>query len=160
MNIILMEHKTDCEVAALATACQVSYDDAETALGWRKLVAGLESPIMGNPINLYRALLRLGFWKKNITLTDLLEGKAPAMKTVMLAHNPDSPILQQHWCVYGGRSGYGQHLLLWGDSESPKVVSDRKLEEFFRRGFPNCAFAVYKANIFTLIWNKIRMLWS
>jgi hypothetical protein len=160
MNIILMEQERDCLVAALATATQASYDAAESALFHKNLPGMLESPIFGNPINAYKALLKLGYWKKNVTMTELLSGKAEPMKTVVLLHNPDAPIMTQHWVVYAGKDPYGKHLLLWGNSKVAKAVDDKTLEEFYRRGWPNCSFTVYKANFWTLIWNKIKMLWS
>ena len=161
MNIILMqcEGGRDCHNAAIGTACQVSYDDASKATGHKDLAATLESPIFSNPWNMYRALAKLGFWKKNITLTNLLQDAAEPMRTIVLIHNLDNPTLSQHWIVWGGIKG-GYHVCYWGDSDKPRLIAAQRLESLFRRGWPNCAFQVYKANFFRLMWEKLKMLFS
>lgn len=149
---------TDCEVAAIATSTGKSYEESKKALSWRDLWSWLENPVFGNPWNLYLALLRFGFWKKNITLTMLLSGEAEPMKTVVLVHDPKNPLLAQHWVVWGGITVAGNHQLLWGDDIKPRLKSAQQLTDLFRKGFPNCAFQVYKANVFKLWLEKIKLL--
>lgn len=157
MKIILMEHDTDCEVAAIATACQVSYDKAETALGWRKLPAGLENPIFGNPINLHRALLRLGFWKDELTLNELLAGKAEPGKTIVLLKQSATV---QHWVVYYGKTGE-LFAFLWGNSRNPRWLTVDKVAQYFLQDGPcNTAFTVYKCGFWELVWRKLKFIFS
>ena len=74
LKIITMQHQTDCEVAAIATALQISYDEAKSALRWQKLPFNANNPIYGNPYNLYIALINLkGALEANKTLTQLLK---------------------------------------------------------------------------------------
>jgi hypothetical protein len=153
---VLMQKENDCEVAALATACAVTYDQAKKALGWQDLPGGAENPIFGNPWNLYWALLNLGFWKKNVTLTQLLKGEAEPGKTVVLVHFPEQPTLKQHWVGWGGRKIDGAHTLYWGKSELPVHVKDNVLKDLFKRGWPNCAFSVYKASAWRILWEKLK----
>lgn len=155
MNLVLMREKTDCEVAAIANACGVTYDRAANALDWRRLPKDAENPVFGNPWNLYRALISLGFWKKNVTLTDLLSFRAEPGKTVVLIHDPQNPTLQQHWVTWHGMAGPA-HLLAWGQSQELKRVSAAVLTEYFRKGWPNCAFTVYKASVWRLIVAKMQ----
>lgn len=148
-----MRENSDCEVAALATACQVSYDQAKAALNWRKLPMGAENPVFGNSLNLHRALIKLGFWKRNVTLTELLAGKCKAGETVVLVKL--SP-LQQHWVVWAGRKGE-MHAFFWGSEETPKWIrADRLIEYFTEDGPVNEAFEVYKANAFRVIIERVK----
>lgn len=155
MTLELMRDLTDCEVPVIANACGVTYDQAKAALDWRRLPKGVENPIYGNPWNLYRALISLGFWKRNVTLTELLNGKAEPGKTVVLLHDPQSPTLKQHWCTWHGKTG-DHHALAWGDSQQLRPVPDYQLISYFRKGWPNCAFQVYKASVWRLIIARVQ----
>lgn len=154
-QLALMRDQTDCEVAAIANACGVTYDQSREVLDWRKLPKNLENPVIGNPWNLYRALISLGFWKKNITLTDLLAGKAEPGRTVVLLHDPQRPTLAQHWVTWHGKED-GYHLLAWGNSQLFRRVSPATLTEYYRKGWPNCAFQVYKASVWRLIIARVQ----
>lgn len=154
-ELVLMRGKTDCEVAAIGNACEVGYEQALDALDYRRLPKGLENPILGNPWNLYRALICLGFWKRNVTLTDLLRGTAEPGKTIVLVHDPQNPTLAQHWVTWHGKF-CESHLLAWGQSQELKRVSSAVLTEYFRKGWPNCAFTVYKANFWRLMLARVQ----
>jgi len=154
-QLALMRDQTDCEVAAIANACGVAYEQAKAALDWRRLPKGAENPVYGNPWNLYRALISLGFWKRNVTLTDLLAGKAEPGKTVVLLHDPQSPTLQQHWVTWHGFTG-AYHGLAWGDSQKLRFITSERLADYFRKGWPNCAFTVYKASVWRLIIARVQ----
>lgn len=151
-----MRHETDCEVAAIATACHVPYEKARKALSWQQL-RGIENPIYGNPINLYRALIKLGFWKRNIKFRDLCNGKAKPGKTIVLIHRPEHPIIQQHWVVWAGLDKNNNHRLWWGNNDKMcAVISSATMSAYFHRGWPNCAFEIYKANAFRIFWEKLK----
>lgn len=155
-ELVLMREKTDCEIPVIANACGVTYDEAKAALNWRRLPKGTENPVFGNPWNLYRALIRLGFWKKNVTLTDLLSFRAEPGKTVVLIHDPQNPTLAQHWVTWHGIDANKRHLLAWGDSQEFRRVSPDLLADYYRRGWPNCAFQVYKANFWLLMLARVQ----
>jgi hypothetical protein len=157
LKIITMQYQTDCEVAAIATALQISYDEAKKLLDWRRLPKGLENPILGNPWNLYRALVDAGYWKSNKTLTQLLKGDYIPYKTIVLLHDPKSPIMKQHWVVLGNRLSNKQYEIYFGNDELPEIVSDTTLKGYFLAGWPNCAFSIYKANITRIWWEKIKV---
>jgi hypothetical protein len=161
MNVVLMRGKTDCEVAMLATALQISYEDAKAALDWRKLPQGLENPVFGNPYNVYRALISLGYWKKNITLTDILTSKYEPGKTCCLIHNPQSPTLSQHWIVLGAnRPEFGTIEVFWGDTEKPRMLTHKQFKDYFIKGFPNCAMVPYKANVWRILWERMKIFFG
>jgi hypothetical protein len=126
-ELVLMRGKTDCEVATIGNACEVSYEKALDALDYRRLPKGLENPILGNPWNLYRALI----------------------------HDPQNPTLAQHWVTWHGKL-CESHLLAWGQSQELKRVSAAMLTEYFRKGWPNCAFTVYKANFWQLMLARVQ----
>lgn len=152
MPTVLMQNFTDCEIAAIATACGVTYEQAKKALNWRDLVGWMESPVFGNPWNLYRALIGLGFWKKNINCTILLNGDCVPGKTIVLVKKS---FTEQHWVVWSGMTSFGSHKLLWGNSLIPVLVSSPKMQELFLTSQPNCAFQVYKANALHLLFRRI-----
>ena len=157
LKIITMQHQTDCEVAAIATALGITWEESRKLLDWRRLPKGLENPIFGNPWNLYRALVDAGYWKINKTLTQLLKGDYAPYKTIVLLHDPKSPIMKQHWVVLGAkRPDHGGFEVFWGDSEQPRFITEKMLKEYFLAGWPNCAFEPYKANIIRIWWEKIK----
>ena len=160
MNIVLMREERDCHNAVIATACQVGYEEASRATNHRKL-GGLESPIFSNPWNMYRAIARLGFWKKNVTWRDILSGRYEPMRTIVLVKNS---ILEQHWIVLGHRkvalSGSASFQCYWGDSVKPVWIHEDRLKELFLSHWPNCAFQVYKASFWTLLWARILSLFG
>jgi hypothetical protein len=157
LKIITMQHQTDCEVAAIATALQISYDEAKSALRWQTLPFNANNPIYGNPYNLYIALINLNHWKSNKTLTQLLKGDYIPYKTIVLLHDPKSPIMKQHWVVLGAkRHDHGGFEVFWGDSEQPRFITEKMLKEYFLAGWPNCAFTICKASVYRLIWEKIK----
>lgn len=159
-QVVLMqcEGKRDCAVAAIGTACNVSYDQAAKALNHVDLPGSLESPILSNPWNLYRALIRLGFWKKNITLTMLLADDAKAYDTIVLVKES---FLKQHWVVYAGtqineKTGKMQYRFLWGDSDNVRIKSEEETILLFLTAGPNCAFQVYRANVFKIFVERVK----
>jgi len=161
LKIITMQHQTDCEVAAIATALQISYDEAKSALRWQKLPFNANNPIYGNPYNLYIALMNLKHWKANKTLTQLLKGDYKPYKTIALLHDPKSPIMKQHWVVLGAKGrDHGDLEVFWGDSEAPRLITEKMLKEYFLAGWPNCAFEPYKANITRILWEKIKVFFG
>jgi len=155
-QLVLMKETNDCHNPVIANSCGVTYEQAAAAIGHKDLPGPLESPIFSNPWNLYRALIRLGFWKKNVTLAMLLNGACEPGKTVVLLHNPTNPTLAQHWVTWHGKDCLGRHLLAWGNSQEFKRVSPELLADYYRRGWPNCAFQVYKANIWRLMLARVQ----
>ena len=155
--VVLMRYQTDCEVAALATALNITWEEAQKALDWQRLPKGLENPVFGNPWNLYRALIDIGYWKANKTLIQLLKGDYTPGKCIVLIHNPSSPTLQQHWVVLGAkRHDHSGYEVFWGDSESPRFITEKMLKEYFLAGWPNCSFQPYKASAWRILWEKIK----
>ena len=156
-EVVLMREERDCAVPVIAMSTGVSYEKAAAALSHRDLPGPLESPLLSNPWNLYRALIKLGFWKKNITWSMLENGDALPNKTIVLVKDSQ---LAQHWIFWGGLlhqpSGESLHIVYWGDSEEPKYFHNERMKEMFLSHWPNCAFQVYKANFWTLLWARIR----
>lgn len=157
MNITLMRLYNDCEVAALSIATQKTYEQVESALNRINLPGDLESPIFSNPWNLYRALVKLGFWKMNVTLQMLLNGKCEAGKTIVLVKKS---FTQQHWVVWAGIDAFGNHLIYWGDSKTPVKKSPIELQKLFVTSKPNCAFQVYRANFWRLMLARFQAIFN
>ena len=143
----------DCAVAAVGTACNVSYAEAATALNHVDLPGPLESPILSNPWNLYRALVRLGFWKRNITLQMLLKGDCKPGETIVLVKGSQ---LEQHWVVWMGCHAEGWHLFYWGDNDRLRLYNNESVKKLFLTAWPNCAFQVYKASVWRVWWERFK----
>lgn len=153
-QIVLMREATDCEVAALATALGITWEQARDLLSWRDLPGPLENPVFGNPWNLYRALIKAGYWKRNVTLTMLLSGDCEPGKTIVLVKKSTA---QQHWVVWAGINGFGMHMFYWGNSKEPCLKSSTEARKLFTAGAPaNCAFQVYKANFWRLMLARVQ----
>ena len=161
LKIITMQHQTDCEVAAIATATGKSWGEARDALSWEPLNYGLENPVFGNPYNLYRALLKLGFWKRNINLNHMLNGDYKPLETIVLLHDERNPLLYQHWAVLGKYDDkVGVYDVYYGHDKKPVYINKTQLQNMFLKGFPNCAFQVYRANPIRLVIQKTLGLFS
>jgi hypothetical protein len=155
-QLVLMRETNDCHNPVLANSTGCTYEQAAAAIGHVNLPGPAESPIFSNPWNLYRALIVLGFWKRNVTLTMLLSGECEPGKTVVLLHSPSNPNLAQHWVTWHGIDANKRHLLAWGDSQEFRRVSPDLLADYYRRGWPNCAFQVYKANFWRLMLARVQ----
>jgi hypothetical protein len=136
-----MSTNNDCQISAIATACQLPYDAVAKAAHYTPLPLQLDSPIEANPDALYLILIALGRWKRNITWSDIEQKKAAVNTTVILIHNPASPLLKQHYIVLAGYQG-PDFLVYWGDSVIPKLIPAATLKDYYLKGFPNCAFQV------------------
>lgn len=167
MNIILQKELNDCHNAAIGTACEVSYEKAAKATGHVNLPGMLESPVFSNPWNMYRALTKLGFWKRNLTWADLKAGRAKPGKTIVLVKQS---LMQQHWVVWDGLQHFSNnktfHRVYWGDSEEPRLISEAEFENMFLRKILGdkrlfiCAFEVYRASIWKLMWERLKSIFK
>lgn len=147
-KLITMREKRGCAVAAVATACDVSYEAAHRALKHWDLPFFLESPLLSNPLNILRAVLSLGFEPDDkAKISELLRGELPPGKAICLVHNPDGAVkgtLQQHWVVYMGRDVHldGGYLFHWGASQTLKVLRQQEIIDMLTAGWPNCIILV------------------
>ena len=144
MNIVLMQEERDCAVAAIGTALSVIYEQAAKALNHANLPGPLESPLLSNPWTLYRAISRLGFWKKNLTWMQVKSCEAMPGKIIMLVKQD---LLTQHWIVWDGTLNANEgkfHRVFWGNSEEPRYYPEAKLDEMLHKAPPYCIFEVYK----------------
>lgn len=145
-ELITMREDRDCHVAAIATACGVSYEKASNALWHWNLPGLLESPILSNPMNVVRAIRALDFQADDrITWQQIADGGLPVGKVIILVHEPSSEIkgtLNQHWVVWLGKDYAGNHLLHWGQSQTLRKYAVGEVFSLFRTGWPNCAILV------------------
>lgn len=160
--IITMKCKggRDCAVAAVGTATGSTYEHSARALNHVDLPGPLESPILSNPLNVYRAIARLGFWKRNLTWADLLAGNFAPMRAIVLIKNS---LIEQHWIVLGSttldlRTNERSFRCYWGDSETPRVVSEKTMKKYFLTSWPNCAFEVYEASVWRVWWERFKAI--
>lgn len=143
-QFVTMRQARDCHNAAVATACQVCYEQAHKALWHFNLPWFLESPIISNPLNVKRGIAALGFTPREILLSSVLAGSAAPGRIIVLVHDPRNPIFAQHWVVWFGRSADGNHRLHWGQNQEFVLKTDAELIELVTAGWPNCIIEVQK----------------
>lgn len=147
-KLITMREKRDCAVAAVATACGVSYEAAHRALNHWDLPFFLESPLLSNPLNILRAVRSLGFEPDDkARISELLRNELTPGRVICLVHNPDGAVkgtLQQHWVVYMGRTIHpdGDYLFHWGAGQTLKTLRQQEIIDMLTAGWPNCIILV------------------
>ncbi|NCB40823.1 MAG: hypothetical protein EOM80_18855 [Erysipelotrichia bacterium] len=145
--LVTMREDRDCAVAAVATACKVSYKKAHKALWHFNLPWILESPLLSNPLNVERGIKSLGFSVRQAKITELLNGSLPGGKYICLVHNPASAVmgtLESHWVVYMGQEAEQTFLFHWGKSQNLTAVQKKDLIEMLTVGWPNVILCVEK----------------
>lgn len=146
--MVTMREPRDCHVAAVATACNTTYEIASRALWHWNLPFFLESPIISNPWNVERAIRSLGFSiEYNATIEQMVNNRLPTGKVVLLVHNPDSwwkSLLMQHWIVWYGKTEEG-HRLHWG-AKSDRFVykTDDELRALVEGSWPTRVLVLRK----------------
>ena len=155
-QVVLMREKTDCEVAMIATECEVTYEKACKVVGWKDLPYGIENPLYGNPYNAYLALLRLGFWKQNVEWKRFQKGES----VCVLIHYPEEPTLKQHWIVRRKMDEDKNHYCYFGSSKDFAIIDNVKMKELIFKGYPNCIFKVIKVELSTVIFEWLKIKWQ
>jgi hypothetical protein len=144
--LVTMREERDCHVAAIATACKVTYEQAHKACKHRNLPFFLESPIFSNPKALVSAIDRLGFQADDkATVMQLLAGVLPVGKTIILVHDFSTKLggfIGQHWVVFMGRDDQGNFLLHWGKTQTLEVVRPQDMVKYITAGWPNCIIKI------------------
>jgi len=148
-KLITMREARDCLVAAIATLCKITYEQAYKAIWHWNLPWILESPLLSNPLNAERALKSLGFEINNkITPEDIEAGKCQPGKVLVLVHMPVKKFfglwatLNQHWVVWMGKNEKGEHLFHWGQKQELKALSFSSFRDHYYLGWPNCAISI------------------
>lgn len=144
-KLVTMRQRRDCLVAALATLCSVTYEQAYKALWHFDLPFFLESPIFSNPLNAEQAAKALGFKPKKRKVSELINGLLPSGKTLVLVHDTRNAVtgtLMQHWVVLMGRNAKMDYLCHWGVSQELKTVTEAEMIDYITSGWPNCIISV------------------
>lgn len=143
LMVVLMRAETDCEEAACATATGRTWEELHKALGKKGMPNSIEDPVASSPVNVKRAVESLGFRCDEVGLDAILHGRATPGKTVVLVHNPESPLMGQHWCVWQGIRSDGFHLFSWGGKLEYRAYSGARVAQFVTAGkLPQCVFTV------------------
>lgn len=146
--MVTMREARDCHVAAVATACGITYEAASRALWHWNLPWFLESPIISNPWNVERAIRSLGFTiDKSAGVDQLINNSLPEGKVILLVHNPDSwwkSLLMQHWVVWFGNTPNG-HEIHWGKhSDNFELKTNDELRNLINKGWPTRVLVIRK----------------
>ena len=139
--LVTMREARDCLVAAIATLLGISYEAAHKAIGHRNLPSFLESPLLSNPMVAVNSLTRLDAHPMRIGLTAVLNATAAPGKVLVLIHDPESPLLSQHWVVWLGIKN-DKHQLAWGNSQTPVEKTSQEMIDLVTLGWPNCLIEV------------------
>lgn len=139
-----MREDRDCAVAAVATACGVSYEKAHKALWHWNLPFFLESPLLSNPLNVQRGIAALGYKVRNVKVSELLRCEPKVGAVICLMHDPSSAIagtINQHWVVWFGKDDTG-YLFHWGQSQALRKHNEQDTVNMLITGWPNAIYEV------------------
>lgn len=165
-KVFLMQSPIECESAAIATCTQVDYDKVNDAMHRvRKLPDVIENTLYGNPLTVLYTLLKLGYWKKELTLTQFINREGVPNKTMMLVKRN---VTQQHWVVFAGITttqsdkGVDRPIDLfhfhWGYELKPKTLTTEQVIDYFTNDGPfNTCFIIYKCNVVKKLSELLKM---
>lgn len=148
MTSYSMEEKYDCGPAALAFVTGQPLQIIKKLWEWRGH-GDQRDNIYDTPWNSFSLLSKLKIKFQICNCSKIVQGKASNDKTIILIHNPASPILLQHWVVL--HSVTPTHVLVhWGDG-SIKAFPKDQFQKLYAGGTPACAYEVGIGN-YKLSW--------
>lgn len=164
-KVFLMQSPVECETAAIATCTQVDYDKVNEAMHRvRKLPDVIENPIYGNPFTVLYTLLKLGYWKDELTLTEFLDKKGIPNKTMILVKKN---VVKQHWVVFAGVSIENNEIhgniteyfhFHWGYEVTTRKLTKEQVKDYFTNDGPfNTCFIIYKCNVVKKLSELLKM---
>jgi hypothetical protein len=87
-------------------------------------------------------LRKLGIPHRRTDAEEIIAGKALAFKTVILLHDPEDPILTQHWCRLVARYEPEQKIYVdWGNGKN-KAFPYEEFKRRFKAGVPDFAYVI------------------
>lgn len=124
----------------------VTYEEASKALYHWNLPWLLESPILSNPLNVCRAIRKLGCKADDkAKITQLLRKELPEGRTICLMHNTDSfvaGVIGQHWVGLEKYNSDGTYSFHWGYKQELETFSEADVIKMLTSGFPNVIIVV------------------
>jgi hypothetical protein len=157
------ESRRDCGPRCLLSALSV----LDPSITWERLMAAwgrFGGDRHDSPWHHDAALRQLGALRREVSVDEIVNGLAPADRTVVLVHDVSGPLkalLNQHWVLLRGRRADGKVVLDWGDSgdeEGPiKYLSPGEMIAAYRAGAPCWAYCVGEGSIPHL--SRARRLW-
>lgn len=162
INQVFMRSDTDCEIPAVANACNLPYEAVEQYHD--TLNGDMRDNINGSPYHIQHLLTKLNKGWKVVTDDDILSGTIDISKVILLVHAKESPYLLQHWCNV---LAFDQTsvILLWNyPGQAMKKISIERFRALYRDGWPNCAYEVteipVKMSLFARFWVWITGLFA
>lgn len=156
----LMRTDNDCGPAALSAAADVGYDIVMRAWPY-----GFGGNASDSPWHHDQALANLGLRRRICTLGEILDGKCPVDRTVILFHLGDrlqEQALRQHWVVLKNVSP--TQVEVWngqGPENGPGwwTMSVDDFKNHYAAASPACAYVVGEGSIPVLAWYQRAWLW-
>jgi hypothetical protein len=130
-----------CGPAAIAWATGADRVEVGRLMDWQHhhALGGIREDLQDSPSAHKLAVLKLGFRYIPRTALEIMLGHATPNKTVILVHNPRSPLTQQHWITLSGLDPQGYVLAHWGDGSIRRMLD---FDGWFSSGAPTCAYEV------------------
>lgn len=138
VNTYQMQEPRDCGPAAVSFAGGWPIDQVKNAWpgGWRNRDAVL-ADLNDWPDDHRLCIEKLGKHVRNVTLSEILEGRAQPDRTVILVHKNTT---QKHWVVLA-KAGEMAVFLHFGDGHI-RSFPRAEFITLFTRSFPNCAYEI------------------
>lgn len=143
-----MQNDFDCGPVASYNANQVH--DPNFKMTYTEFLRAWKFPNTGTfkdnlrdqPGDHLTVLRKLKIPHRRVYIEELLDGKAPTGKTVVLMHDPKDPILKQHWVRFVRFDRLsGLYHFDWGNG-SYRAYNRQKVYERFTAGAPDYAYCV------------------
>jgi len=114
---------------------------------------GWKNNLRDGPGDHFAIFRHLGVRYRRATCGEILEGRAPAGRTIFLYHYADDPktwepehLTYQHWVRFLGKQmGHGagpQYLFDWGRGTRPVILLTDDVTGGYSRGSPACAYVI------------------
>ena len=122
---------------------------AATGMGTAAVIASWGGTFRGNrsdsPLHHSRAIRNLGLGQKIVTCGDILAGRCPPDRTVVLLHGLDgNPTTHEHWAVLApitpvpGAPEQRVHLYLGNVAGQARWFTHEKFTDLYHEGIPTC----------------------
>lgn len=141
----MMRSESDCGPAALSAITGLPYERIIRAWpgGWRDGDRGRLGSPNDTPWDHFSLLQSLGIPWRIVPLAEILAGRIPNDKTMILLHRPGNLLratLEQHWGVIQGVDAEGVRVHM--GSGQCRLFDKEQITDAYADGWPACAYVV------------------
>jgi hypothetical protein len=150
-----MRTAVDCGPAAISSATGIDYEKilASWPGGWLGSGFGRAGIPNDTPFDHFAILQKLGIPWRLATCGEILAGKCPDRRTIVLIHYPDCPIIKQHWVILRGVTPGTASIDMGNGAIS--LQTRASFSGLYADGWPACAYVVGEGSGRLSWWQSI-----